>query len=412
MAVIKPYRALRPRPDLVEKVAAPPYDVISSEEARQMAEGNPISYLWINKAEINFPPGKDPHSDDVYLKARQNLERLVEQGVMIREERPRIYLYEQQMGDHVQAGFVAAASVDEYDADAIKKHEHTKPDKVADRARLIDTLNATGGPVFLAYRSDRELARIMDRVRDAGKPTYDFQASDKVFHRVWILDDADERSVMEGMARIPTLYVADGHHRSAASSRVRQMRKAANPGHRGDEPYNYFLAVLFPHDQLRIMDYNRLVKDLRGLKPQAFIDAICGKFEVTPTASPKPGEPHVFGMFLEGRWHRLVARKGTYPEKDPVLGLDVSILQENLLGPVLGIENPRTDPRIDFVGGIRGLGELEKRVNEGWAVAFALYPTTLTQLFSVADAGQVMPPKSTWFEPKLKSGLLVRTLDG
>ena len=411
MAVIKPYRALRPRPELAGRVTAPPYDVISSEEARRMAEGNPISYLWVNKAEINFPPGTNPYSPPVYEKARDNLRALIDKGVLVREERPRIYLYEQRMGDHVQAGFVASASVDEYDADRIRKHEHTKPEKVEDRSRLIDTMSAQGGPVFLAFRSRGAITALIGRIRQE-TPVYDFAADDGVAHRVWILGDDLEAETVKAFEAVDMLYVADGHHRSASTSRVRKLRQARNPNHTGLEPYNFFLAVLFPHDQLRIMDYNRVVKDLRGLTGERFLGHVREKFECEPTDSPRPARAHEFGMHLGGRWYCLRAMPGTYPGSDPVRGLDVSILQENLLGPVLGIQDPRTDPRIDFVGGIRGLAELERRCAEGWAVAFAMYPTTLEQLFAVADSGNVMPPKSTWFEPKLRSGLLIRMLDG
>jgi uncharacterized protein (DUF1015 family) len=411
MAVLKPFRALRPRPDLAEKVASPPYDVLSSQEARQMALDNHLSFLRVNKPEITLPEGMDPHSRQVYDRARDNLEVLVEEGAMIREEKPSIYLYEQRMGDHVQAGFVAGASVDEYDAGAIRKHEHTKPVKVEDRARLIDTMDSQVGPVFLAFRANDEIAALIDGIR-RGPAVYDFTADDGIGHRVWILDDADEKATIEAFARVDLLYVADGHHRSASASRVRQIRREASTSHTGEEPYNFFLSVIFPHDRLRILDYNRIVKDLGGLSSGEFLARVGERFDVSTADEPRPPALHTFGMHVDGRWYRLVAKRGSFPADDPVRSLDVSILQENLLAPVLGIENPRTDPRIDFVGGIRGLEELEKRCASGWAVAFAMYPTTLEQLFDVADSGDVMPPKSTWFEPKLRSGLLVRMLDG
>lgn len=411
MAKIKPFRALRPRPELARQIAAPPYDVLSSEEAREMARENPLSFLRVNKAEITLPEDVDAHSKQVYERARDNLMELAGKEAMIREEKPRLYLYEQKMGEHVQAGFVVGASVDEYDAGLIKKHEHTKPDKVQDRANLIDIMDSQVGPVFLAFRAVDPLDALMDRIRK-GDPVYDFTADDGIGHRVWILDDEEEREATEGFAGVPALYVADGHHRSQSASRVREMRREANSDHRGDEPYNWFLAVVFPHDQLKILDYNRVVKDLGGLGEAELMENIREKFDVAETDEPRPPDAHTFGMRLGEKWYRLTARPGTFPADDPVRSLDVAILQENLLAPVLGIENPRTDPRIDFVGGIRGLGELEKRCKEGWAVAFALYPTTLEQLFCVADAGEVMPPKSTWFEPKLRSGLLVRMMDG
>lgn len=411
MAILKPFRALRPKPDLASKVAAPPYDVLSSDEARRMAADNPLCFLRVNKAEITLPEGVDPHSPQVYAAARDNLRALVEQGAMIREERPRLYLYEQRMGEHVQAGFVAGASVDEYDGGAIRKHEHTKPDKVEDRAHLIDVMDSQVGPVFLAFRARPDVATLIEDVR-AGEPVYDFTADDGIGHRVWILDDALEARTVEAFGGVDVLYIADGHHRSASSSRVRQLRREANEAHSGDEPYNYFLTVIFPHDQLKILDYNRVVRDLNGLSGEAFLGRIAETFEVEPTDDPRPPRSHTFGMHLGGRWYRLAARAGSFPAGDPVRSLDVAILQENLLSPVLGIENPRTDPRIDFVGGIRGLGELERRCSRGWAVAFAMFPTTLDELFAVADSGEVMPPKSTWFEPKLRSGLLVRMMDG
>ncbi|MBW2263810.1 MAG: DUF1015 domain-containing protein [Deltaproteobacteria bacterium] len=411
MAILKPFKALRPKPQLAEKVAAPPYDVLSSEEARQMAADNPVCFLRVNKAEITLPEDVDPHSAQVYETARDNLRSLIEQGVMIREEQPRLYLYEQRMGEHVQAGFVAGASVDEYDGGSIRKHEHTKPDKVEDRARLIDVMDSQVGPVFLAFRSQPRITAIVEDIKK-GEPVYGFTADDGVGHRVWILDDELEARTVQAFAGVDALYVADGHHRSASSSRVRQLRKEANPQHRGDEPYNFFLTVIFPHDQLKILDYNRLVRDLNGLSGEEFLGKIAERFEVSPALEPRPPKSHTFGMLLGGQWYRLAAREGSFAAGDPVRSLDVAILQENLLSPVLGIENPRTDPRIDFVGGIRGLGELEKRCSEGWAVAFAMFPTTLDELFAVADSGEVMPPKSTWFEPKLRSGLLVRMMDG
>jgi uncharacterized protein (DUF1015 family) len=411
MAILKPFKALRPKPEFAQDVASPPYDVLSSQEARQMATDNPLCFLRVNKAEITLPEDVDPHSDLVYETARDNLRALVEQGAMIREDVPRLYLYEQRMGEHVQAGFVAGASVEEYDEGAIRKHEHTKPDKVEDRARLIDVMDSQVGPVFLAFRSRPEIASIIDDIRK-GAPVYDFTADDGIGHRVWILDDDLESRTVRAFADVETLYVADGHHRSASSSRVRQLRMGANPQHSGDEPYNYFLTVVFPHDQLKILDYNRVVRDLNGLSGEEFLARIAERFEVVPAEEPRPPLSHTFGMHLGGRWYRLAAREGSFPADDPVRSLDVAILQENLLAPVLGIENPRTDPRIDFVGGIRGLGELERRCSEGWAVAFAMYPTTLDELFAVADSGEVMPPKSTWFEPKLRSGLLVRMMDG
>jgi uncharacterized protein (DUF1015 family) len=410
MSDVRPFRALRPRPELAARVAAPPYDVINSEEARAMAEGNEISFLHINKPEIDLPREVDLYDDRVYATGARNLRRFMATGVFVREAEPLFYVYQQRMGGHVQAGVVCAASCQEYADGLIKRHEFTRKDKEDDRTRHTHELNANAGPVFLTYRKRPEIDAAVDAIRK-GEPLYDFVAPDGIAHTVWPVPAEQSAAFQTAFAKVPALYVADGHHRAASAARVGLERKAANPNHRGDEPYNYFLAVLFPHDQLRIMDYNRVVKDLNGLSPKQFLARASEKFTVAATAAPRPDAPKRFGMFLEGAWHRLEARPGTYAADDPVRSLDVAILQENLLAPVLGIADPRTDKCVDFVGGIRGLGELEKHVREGWAAAFALYPTSLDQLMSVADAGLVMPPKSTWFEPKLRSGLLVRTLD-
>ncbi len=410
MSEIRPFRALRPRPELARQVAAPPYDVISSEEARQLAAGNELSFLHVTKPEIDLAPEVDLYDDRVYAKGVSNLRRLIAEGVLIRDPHPCYYVYQQRMGDHVQAGLVGAASCAEYEQGLIKRHEFTRKDKEDDRTRHVDEQNANAEPVFFTYRKRPEIDALVDQVR-ATPPLYDLVTEDGIGHTVWIVPQHLTDAFTAAFAQVPALYVADGHHRTASAARVGLERRAANPHHRGDEPYNYFMAVLFPHDQLRIMDYNRVVKDLAGLTPNRFLALLADKFTVAPTDTPRPQAPHQFGMYMEGQWYRLTANPGTYPENDPVRSLDVSILQENVLAPLLDVRDPRTDKRIDFVGGIRGLGELERRVREGWAVAFALFPTSLDQLMSVADSGQVMPPKSTWFEPKLRSGLLVRTLD-
>jgi uncharacterized protein (DUF1015 family) len=401
MSDVRPFRALRPRPELAARVAAPPYDVISSDEARKMAAGNEISFLHINKPEIDLPPDVNLYDDRVYATGA---------GVFVREAGPRFYVYQQKMGDHVQAGLVCAASCQEYADGLIKRHEFTRKDKEDDRTRHTHELNANAGPVFLTYRKRPDIDAIVDDVRK-GSPVYDFPASDGIAHTVWIVPADQTETVRVTFGRVPALYVADGHHRAASAARVGLERRAANPEHRGDEPYCYFLAVLFPHDQLRILDYNRVVKDLGGLSEKEFLKKVGERFSVAPASEPRPDAPRRFGMFLGGKWYRLEATPGTFAADDPVRSLDAAILQDNLLAPVLSIADVRTDKRIDFVGGIRGLGELERHVKEGWAVAFALFPTSLDQLMSVADAGLVMPPKSTWFEPKLRSGLLVRTLD-
>jgi uncharacterized protein (DUF1015 family) len=410
MSDVRPFRALRPRPELAVRVAAPPYDVINSDEARRMAEGNEISFLHVNKPEIDLPPDLDPYDDRVYATGARNLRRLMASGVLVREPEPRFYVYQQRMEAHVQAGVVCAASCEEYASGLIKRHEFTRKDKEDDRTRHTHELNANAGPVFLTYRKRTAIDAVVDGVRRS-QPTYDFVAPDGVAHTVWIVPRDEAEAVRAAFREVPALYVADGHHRAASAARVGLERKAANRSHRGDEPYCYFLAVLFPHDQLQIMDYNRVVRDLGGLSETAFLAKVSERFAVAPASDPRPEGRHRFGMYLGGRWHRLEAKAGSFPAYDPVRSLDAAILQENLLAPVLGIADVRTDKRIDFVGGIRGLRELERRVNDGWAAAFALHPVSIEELMAVADAGLVMPPKSTWFEPKLRSGLLVRTLD-
>lgn len=410
MSDVRPFRALRPRPEFAKRVAAPPYDVINTDEAREMATGNEISFLHINKPEIDLPADVSPYDDRVYARGVANLRRFIAEGVFVREAEPRFYVYQQRMGDHVQAGIVGAASCQEYADGLIKRHEFTRKDKEDDRTRHTHELNANAGPVFVTYRKRAEIDAIVDGIRK-GQPLYDLVTDDGIAHTVWVVSPGETAALQQAIRAVPALYVADGHHRAASAARVGLERKAGNPRHRGDEPYNYFLAVLFPHDQLRIMDYNRVVKDLAGLTADAFLARFGETFTVSDTNEPRPDAAHRFGMYLGGRWRRLEAKPGTFPADDPVRSLDTAILQENLLAPVLGIADPRTDKRIDFVGGIRGLGELEKRVAQGWAAAFALFPTSLDQLMAVADAGLVMPPKSTWFEPKLRSGLLVRTLD-
>jgi uncharacterized protein (DUF1015 family) len=410
MSDIRPFRALRPVPELASRVASPPYDVISSDEARRMAEGNEVSFLHVNKPEIDLPPDTDLYDDRVYARGARNLRRFIAEGIFLREERPSFYVYQQRMGDHVQAGVVCAASCAEYADGLIKRHEHTRPDKEDDRTRHTHELNANAGPVFLTYRKRAEIDELVERAMSV-EPTYEFTADDGVGHAVWVVPQKLADTLRGAFAAVPALYVADGHHRAASAARVGLERRALNAAHTGEEPYNYFLAVLFAHDQLQILDYNRVVRDLNGSSPEQFLDRVRERFAAEETDRPRPDAPHRFGMFLVDRWYRLETRPGDVPAGEPVRSLDASILQDSLLGPVLGITDPRTDKRIDFIGGIRGLEALEQRVAAGWAVAFAMHPVTLEQLMAVADAGLVMPPKSTWFEPKLRSGLLVRTLD-
>ncbi len=413
MARIRPFRGLRPVPEKAEAVASPPYDVLNSAEARIQVKGKPWSFLHVVKPEVDLPEETDHYDPSVYAQGRKNLERMIREGVLVQDPSPRYYFYRQVMGKLSQIGLVAAAAVADYENDVIKKHEKTRADKELDRTRHVDVLNANTGPVFLTYRAPDEMNRIAAEV-SAGNPLYDFTAEDGIRHTFWAVADP-ERIARIGsiIGAVETLYVADGHHRSASAARVGKMRREADPGHTGEEEYNFFLAVLFPHDQLTIMDYNRVVRDLNGLSPEEFLEKVREKFLVDPSPGNrrvKPARRGVFGMLLKGNWFRLEALPGAFPADDPVASLDVSILQDNLLGPVLGISDPRTDKRIDFVGGIRGLAELERRVKAGDAVAFALHPTTIEQLMDIADHGRIMPPKSTWFEPKLRSGLVLHLL--
>ncbi len=410
--LIKPFRALRPAPGKAAAVAAPPYDVLNTVEARHRAHGKPSSFLHISKPEIDLPEGTDPYSPVVYAKGAENLRHLIETGVLLRDEKPHYYVYQIRMGEHLQTGIAGVGSVVEYDRNRIRKHEYTRPDKEDDRVRQITALNAQTGPVLLAYRSNPELRQII--VQNArGLPACEVKADDGVVHTIWLIQDPEQVSAVTRIVdAMDSLYIADGHHRSASASRVAAARGAGNPRHSGDLDYNYFLCVAFPHDEMRILDYNRVVRDLNGLSATDFLLRIGLKFTVMPVTEPaRPAHAGQFGMYLEGQWYRLDIQRGLIP-KDPVASLDVSLLQDHLLAPVLGIGDPRRDKRIDFVGGIRGLPELERRVDSGeMAVAFAMFPTSLEALMAVADANQVMPPKSTWFEPKLADGLLSHVLD-
>jgi len=412
MAIIRPFQALRPPVHLAPRVASLPYDVMDVEEARQMAAGNAESFLHVSRPEIDLSPEVDPHSDEVHQRGRQNLDRFQTSCVLNREVIPCYYIYRQRMGKIVQTGLVACASVDDYQSGVIKKHEHTRADKEEDRIKHIDCLDANDEPVFYIFRSQPQVEEILASVINE-RPEYDFRTPDGVSHSLWVLADTELiQRLTELFAGIPRLYVADGHHRSAAAARVRDIRKAANPQHCGAEEYNYFLTVIFPESQLNIMPYNRVVRDLHGHTTAEFIEKVREVFEITRSpAAVIPAERHHFGMYLDGCWYHLHARQNVINEKDTVDRLDVSILQNNLLNPLLGIHNPRTDKRIHFVGGIRGNDELVKLVDAGeYAVAFALYPTSISELIELADQDQIMPPKSTWFEPKLRSGLFVHLL--
>jgi uncharacterized protein (DUF1015 family) len=413
MPLIKPFAGLRPAPGRAAEVAAPPYDVMNAAEARQMVAGRPWSFLHISRPEVDLPEDTDPYAPEVYAKARENLDHMIGEGVLVRDEAPRYYVYRLTMGRHSQTGLVAAASVAAYDTDRIKKHEFTRPVKEDDRVRQIDALNAQTGPVFLVYRSQPDIETMLE-AGTRGEPAVDIEADGGVRHELWVVDDEALIGRLTGaFDGLDALYVADGHHRSAAASRIAAARREVNPGHTGEESYNYFLSVIFPHDQMQILDYNRVIKDLHGLDAEAFMSRVSVPLKVEPSAEPvKPARLGEFGMYLDGAWYRLTLDEHRIPWDDPVARLDVSLLQDNLIEPILGIVDPRRDERIDFVGGIRGLAGLQRRVDDGgMRVAFALHPTRMEELMAVADAGEVMPPKSTWFEPKLADGLVSHVLD-
>ena len=412
MPLIRPFPGLRPLPEKAAEVAAPPYDVLDSSEARERAKGKPWSFLHISKPEIDLPPETDPHDAKVYAKGKENFERMLAEGVLKQDSAPCYYLYRLIMGDHQQTGLVAAASVADYDTNRIRKHEFTRPDKEDDRVRQVDALNAQTGPVFLTYKQNAAIDELAAKVT-AAAPEIDIVADTGVRHSLWVVRDAAQIGLItRTFDAMDCLYIADGHHRSAAASRVAASRKAANPGHTGEEAYNYFLSVIFPGNQMQILDYNRVLKDLHGNSPEQFLAKLEDAFTVEKVAGQcKPGKAGEFGMYLGRQWYRLAIKPELIPQADPVKRLDVSLLQDNLIGPILGIADQRRDKRIDFVGGIRGLTELERRVDSGeMAVAFALHATSMAQLMAVADAGEVMPPKSTWFEPKLADGMVSHLL--
>lgn len=407
MSLIQPFRALLPAPGKAADVAAPPYDVLSTEEARARAKGRPWSFLHISKPEIDLAPGTDPYAPQVYAKAAENLKRMVDQGVLVRDARPAYYAYRLVMGSHSQTGLVAAASVADYDSNRIRKHEFTRPDKEDDRVRQIEALNAQTGPVLLAYPDAPQVDEILARAA-GGSPIADVTADTGVRHTLWAIDEAGAIADLGGaFDAMPALYIADGHHRSAAASRVAAARRGNRPGN------ERFLSVSFPQHQMQILPYNRVVTDLHGLSRAEFVSRLGKSFGVHASSHPvAPAQPGEFGLYLPGQWYRLSIHPALVPAHDPVARLDVSLLADQVLSPLLGISDPRRDKRIDFVGGIRGLPELEKRVNSGeMAAAFSMHPTRMQDLMAVADAGEVMPPKSTWFEPKLADGLASLVLD-
>ncbi len=413
MVRILPFKGVRPAQQFVVEMSAPPYDVINSEEARGLAKGKEKSYLRISRPEVDFPPTVDEHDDKVYAKGKINYDLFKKNGWLLTDSKPNYYIYKQTMGVHTQIGIVAVADVEDYDTGRIKKHEFTRPDKEDDRTRHVDEVSANTEPVFFTYKANSTIDNFTAKWMKEKTPEYDFSSDDGVHHVLWKCDEPESvKSLETCFGATPVMYIADGHHRSAAASRVCKMRKDRNAKHTGKEEYNTFLTVVFPDDQMNIMAYNRVVKDLNGHTTESFLRKISDKFEVVPNAADLPGGNLAFSMYMEGKWYLLKARAHSFDENDAVKRLDASILQENLLQPLLGIENPRTDTRINFVGGIRGTKELMKLVDSGkYKVAFSLHPVTIAQLMAVADSGQVMPPKSTWFEPKLRSGLFIHELD-
>lgn len=401
MSLLRPFCALRPPAAIAARVASPPYDVINTAEARRLAGDDPVSFLHVSRPEIDLPEGVDEHSDAVYAQGAVSLARLIAEGSLVADARPSLYLYRQVMGDHAQVGVVGCVSVAEYDGDLIRKHERTRADKEDDRTRHIDALDAHDEPVFLAYRADPAVdAQVREAMRAA--PVYDFTSADGVQHALWVLSEGDAEALSALFRGVPALYVADGHHRSAAASRLHAARGSA-PGE-----HDVFLAVVFPHDQLQILPYNRVVRDRAGRSAEEILAALRARFDVSPGSATVPEAPGVFHAFVGGAWHRLAVRPGSFDPSDPVASLDAQLCQDLLLAPVFGITDPRKDPDVDFVGGIRGLGALEARVLEGgWSLAIALHPTRMRDVLAVSDAGRIMPPKSTWFEPKLRSGLFV-----
>ncbi len=415
MSNFRPFKAVRPLPSYAKLVAALPYDVMTSDEAREKVQGNPYSFLHVDKAEIDLPLGTDIYSDEVYETAARNLRSLKNDEIMKQDTYPCYYIYEQEWQGRSQTGLVGCASIDEYLDGRIKKHELTRADKEADRIRHVDTCDANTGPIFLTYKGDDEIDKIIDIYKKTNMPIYDFESEGEVHNKVWVVNN--DKGVVDMLQKafqnVEALYIADGHHRCASAVKVGEKRRADNPGFTGDEEFNFFLAVAFPKDELRILDYNRVMKNTKGYSKEDFFKAINEKFTIETTLNLDPYAPeerHSFGMFFQGKWYRLIAKEGTYDENDPVASLDVSILQDNLISPILGIDDPRTDKNIDFVGGIRGLGELEERCKDDMDIAFSMFPTSLDELIRIADAGKLMPPKSTWFEPKLLSGLFIHLL--
>lgn len=415
MATFKPFKAVRPVPDKAQAIASLPYDVMDSDEARAEVKKNPLSFIHVEKPEVDLPESIDLYDPKVYAKAKENLYNYINDRHMIQDEKPMFYIYRQTMDGRSQFGLVGLSSVDEYMDGTIKKHELTRAEKEADRIKHVDTCDAHPSPVFFTYRHQEAIDDVVRKVCENKQAVYDFVSDDGIGHTLWLMDDpSDIKAIEDAFAKLPYLYVADGHHRTASAAKVGLLRREQYPNYTGEEEFNYFMTVIFPDNHLKIFDYNRVVKDLNGNSSAEFLTKVREKWnveEVSAGSSFNPSQLHQMSMYLDGKWYFISPKSGTWNEKDVVENLDVSILQKNLLHPILGIEDPRTDKRIDFVGGIRGLSELVKRVDSGKEkVAFAMYPTSMDELIGIADAGQIMPPKSTWFEPKLRSGLFIHLL--
>ena len=415
MAQIRPFQALRPIPEKVQQVASVPYDVVNTEEARALADSNPLTLLRVTRSEIEFPDKTNPYGDEIYLRAKENLAKIKAEAPLLVEEKPSFYFYRLIMDGRAQTGLAATFSVDDYDNNVILKHEKTRKEKEDDRTKHIVTTGAQTGPVFLTYRGTAKINTLADLIIRSEKPLYDFTSVDSIQHTIWKIPEANNQLIINEITSVPSLYIADGHHRAASASRARAAKKEANPNHKGDEEYNYFISVLFPAEQLKILSYNRVVKDLNGNTIDSFLAAISDKFTIEKTEQKVPAEPQSYSLYIDKQWYLLKARDSVLASNSLSSSvaerLDVSVLQNFLLNPILGIDDPRTNKRIDFVGGIRGTQELEKLVDSGnFAVAFSLYPVSVDDLMSISDAGEIMPPKSTWFEPKLRDGLLVHTI--
>ena len=411
MAIIRAFKAFRPTADLASKIAALPYDVMNSEEAREMVKDNEYSFLHVDRAEVNLPNDTNIYDKVVYEKARDVLDKMIQDGLYVQENKPCMYIYRQTMNGKSQTGLVICAAIDDYINDKIKKHEHTRKDKEVDRINHVDYCDANTGPIFLTYRNQAEISKIMDKWIQ-NEPLYDFISEDGNGHTVWIINnDSDIERLTTLFKNVDSLYIADGHHRAKSAVEVGLKRRKENPGYTGEEEFNYFLAIVYPDNQLEVLDYNRTVKDLNGLNEYEFLSAIEKNFKIKVSKEAvKPKRRHTFGMYMNNTWYELEAKDGTFNEEDPMERLDVSILQNNLLSPILGVDDPTKSDRIEFIGGIRGINELEKRANKDMKVSFSMFATTTDDIMSIADGGMIMPPKSTWFEPKPRSGLFIHKL--